>query len=549
MQPIQNQGDQPIIVLREGTERTQGRDAQRGNIAAAKAVASAVKTTIGPSGMDKMLVDSIGDVVITNDGVTILKGMEIEHPAAKMMVEVASSLDEEVGDGTTTAVVLAGELLKQAEDLIEQDIHPTVIAQGYRQAVERAQEILEENAVRVNADDTGVLKKIAATAMTGKAAEGAKEKLSDLAVKAVGMIAGEDGSIDHRDIRVEKKVGGSIEDSEIVDGVVIEKERVHPGMPKKIEAARILLLDAPVEFKKTGVDAEIRISRPDQLQRFIDEEEEMVRSIVDHIVQSGANVLFCQKGIDDLAQDYLARSGILAARRVKKSDMEKLSRATGGAIVRAVDAISPGELGEAGLIKERKVSGEDMIFVTQCGNPKAVSIILRGGTEHVVAEMDRAVGDAIRVVSTVVEDGTLLPGGGAAEMEVARGLRAYAPGVGGRAQMAIEAFAESMEVVPRAIAENAGFDPLDVLVELRSVHETGGKNAGVNVLGANTADMIQSGVVEPLRVKYQAISSAAEAANMILRIDDIISTAPPAGEPPSPEGMGGMPPGMPPGMM
>ena len=551
-----NLGGQPIFILKEGSQRTRGRDAQSSNIAAAKAVASAVRTTLGPKGMDKMLVDTIGDVVITNDGVTILKEMDIEHPAAKMMVEVAKTQDDEVGDGTTTAVVVAGELLKRAEDLLDQDVHPTVIAHGYRLAADKAQELVKAIAIDVKVDDIAMLKKIAETAMTGKGAEAAKEKLCELVVRAVTMVADEDNTVDTDFIKVEKKVGGTIDDSEIIEGVVLDKERVHPGMPKLVENAKILLLNAAVEYKKTEVDAEISITSPDQLQMFLDEEEKMIRAIVDKVIKSGANVLICQKGIDDIAQHYLAKSGVLAVRRVKKSDMTKLSRATGASVVSSIDAIEESELGAAGRVEEKKVSGEEMIFVTDCVNPKAVTLIIRGGTVHVVDELDRALEDALRVVSVAVEDQKFVAGGGAPEIEVSLRLRDYAATVGGRAQLAIEAFAGALEIIPRTLAENAGLDPIDMLVELRSAHETGNKSAGLDVIAAKVTDMLAAGVIEPLRVKTQAISSAAEAAVMILRIDDVIASSGKGG--PSPEemaamggmggGMGGMG-GMPPGMM
>jgi len=549
----QQLGGQQILILKEGSTRTRGRDAQGMNITAAKAVASAVRTTLGPKGMDKMLVDTIGDVVITNDGVTILKEMDIEHPAAKMMVEVAKTQDDEVGDGTTTAVVIAGELLKKAEDLLEQDVHPTIIAAGYRQAAEKAQAILKEISFNVKATDKAMLKNIAGTAMTGKGAEASKDKLCELVVKAITMVTDEDGTVDIENIKVEKKSGGSIEDSEIIEGVIIDKERVHPTMPRKVTNAKILLLNAAVEFKKTEVDAEINITSPDQLQAFLDEEERMVKGIVEKIIASGANVLFCQKGIDDIAQHYLAKAGIFATRRVKKSDMEKLARATGGSLVSSIDAISKEELGKAGLVEERKVSGEEMTFVEQCKNPKAVSIIIKGGTEHVVDELERAIHDALRVVGVVVEDKKVVAGGGAPETELSLRLREYGATVGGRAQLAIEAFASALEVIPRTLAENAGLDPIDMLVEIRAAHEKGKKTYGLNVFEGKAVDMKTAGVVEPLRVKTQAISSAAEAAIMILRIDDVIASSkspmPEGGMPPG--GMGGMPPGMggmPPGM-
>jgi thermosome len=533
---------QPIFILKEGSSRTRGRDAQGSNIAAAKAVAGAVRTTLGPKGMDKMLVDTIGDVVITNDGVTILKEMDIEHPAAKMMVEIAKTQDDEVGDGTTTAVVIAGELLKRAEELLDQDVHPTVIAQGYRLAAEKAREILNDIAITVKPNDKEMLYKIAETAMTGKGAEASKEKLCELVVKAVMMVVDEDGTVDQENIKVEKKVGGSSDDSEIVEGVLIDKERVHPGMPRKVENAKILLLNASIEFKKTEVDAEINITSPDQLQAFLDEEERMIKSIVDKVVASGANVVICQKGIDDIAQHYLAKAGILALRRVKKSDMEKLARATGASVISSIDAIAKSELGKAGLVEERKVGGEEMIFVEKCLNPKAVSIIVRGGTEHVVAEQERALDDAISVVAVVIEDKKMVAGGGAPEIELSRGLREYAASVGGRAQLAIEAFASAMEIIPRTLAENAGLDPIDMLVALRAEHDKKRKHMGLDVYKGAPTDMLKAGVVEPLRVKTQAVASAAEAAVMILRIDDVIAAQRVAGGAP-PMGPGGMPPG------
>jgi thermosome len=533
----------PIYILREGSQRTAGRDAQRSNIMAAKAVAGAVRTTLGPKGMDKMLVDTMGDVVITNDGVTILKEMDIEHPAAKMMVEIAKTQDQEVGDGTTTAVVLAGELLKQAEELLEQEIHPTVIAAGYRAAADKSLEILKSLAVSVSAKDEDLLKKIAVTAMTGKGSQSAREELAVMAVEAVISVVDEDGTVDIENITVEKKVGGGITDSMLISGVVIDKDRLHPNMPKSVAGARIALLNAAVEIEKTEVDAKIQITSPDQLQAFLDQEETMLKGMVDRIAATGANVLFVQKGIDDLAQHFLAKAGIYTVRRVKKSDMEKLARATGGRVVTSIHEISKDDLGKAGLVEERKVSDEKMTFIEQCENPKSVSIILRGGTEHVVDELDRAMEDALRVVGVAVQDKLLVPGGGAPEVELALRLRAYASTVGGREQLAIEAFANAMEVIPKTLAENAGLDQIDSLVSLRSQHEKGVKSAGLDMDTGKPVDMLKLGVVEPLRVKTQAINSAAEAAVMILRIDDVIASKSggPAGGPGGmPGGMGGM---------
>ena len=535
-------------ILREGSQRTAGRDAQRSNIMAAKAVAGAVRTTLGPKGMDKMLVDTMGDVVITNDGVTILKEMDIEHPAAKMMVEIAKTQDAEVGDGTTTAVVVAGELLKQAEALLDQEIHPTVIAAGYRDATDKAVEILKSMAVKVTTKDDELLKKIAITAMTGKGSQSARDELAVIAVEAVKSVVDEDGTVDTDNITVEKKVGGGITDSQLVGGVVVDKERLHPNMPKKVTNAKIALLNAAVEIEKTEVDAKIQITSPDQLQAFLDQEEVMLKGMVENIVKTGANVVFAQKGIDDLAQHFLAKAGIYTVRRVKKSDMEKLARATGARVATSIHELTKDDLGKAGLVEERKIGDDKMTFVEQCTNPKSVSIILRGGTEHVVAELERAMNDALRVVGVAVEDKMLVPGGGAPEVELALRLRAYASTVGGREQLAIEAFADAMEIIPKTLAENAGLDQIDSLVALRSAHEKGMKSAGLDMDTGKPVDMLKLGVVEPLRVKTQAIQSAAEAAVMIIRIDDVIASK--SGGPGGMPGAGGMggPGGMPGGM-
>jgi thermosome len=538
----------PIYILREGSQRTAGRDAQRSNIMAAKAVAGAVRTTLGPKGMDKMLVDTMGDVVITNDGVTILKEMDIEHPAAKMMVEIAKTQDAEVGDGTTTAVVVAGELLKQAEALLDQELHPTVIAAGYRDATDKAVEILKSIALKVTTKDDDLLKKIAITAMTGKGSQSARDELAVIAVKAIKSVVDEDGTVDTDNITVEKKVGGGITDSQLVGGVVVDKERLHPNMPKKVTNAKIALLNAAVEIEKTEVDAKIEITSPDQLQAFLDQEEVMLKGMVENIVKTGANVVFVQKGIDDLAQHFLAKAGIYTVRRVKKSDMEKLARATGAKVATSIHELTKDDLGKAGLVEERKIGDDKMTFVEQCTNPKSVSVILRGGTEHVVDELERAMNDALRVVGVVVEDKMLVPGGGAPEVELALRLRAYASTVGGREQLAIEAFADAMEVIPKTLAENAGLDQIDSLVALRSAHEKGMKSAGLDMDTGKPVDMLKLGVVEPLRVKTQAIQSAAEAAVMIIRIDDVIASK--SGGPGGMPGAGGMggPGGMPGGM-
>jgi len=519
-------GRTPILILKEGTEREKGREAQYNNIRAAMAIADAVRSTLGPKGMDKMLVDSMGDVVITNDGVTILKEIEVEHPAAKMIVEVAKAQDEECGDGTTTAVVLAGELLKNAMDLIEQDIHPSVIAEGYRLASKKACEILEKIAIEVKPDDEELLKRIAETAMTGKVAEANKEMLAEIAVKAVKAVAEEvNGKIkvDLDNIKVEKKQGGSVEDTELINGIILDKERVHPDMPTVVKNAKILLLNAALEVKKTEVDAQIRITDPEQLQKFLDQEEKMIKEMVDKIKNSGANVLICQKGIDDLAQHYLAKAGIFAVRRVKKSDMEKLSRATGASILTDLDEIKPEDLGEAGKVEERKIGEDKMVFITDCKIAKAVSILVRGGTEHVVDEIERGLHDALSVVAVALEDGKMITGGGSSAMEISMALRDYAATVGGREQLAIEKFADAVEVIPRSLATNAGIDPIDILIKLRKEHSEGKKHIGVDVFKGDVGDMKEQNVLEPLRVGVQAIKSATEAAIMILRIDDVIA--------------------------
>jgi len=516
-----------ILVLKEGTRRERGKGAQYNNIAAAKAVADAVRSTLGPRGMDKMLVDSLGDVVITNDGVTILKEIDIEHPAAKMIVEVAKTQDEEAGDGTTTAVILAGELLKRAEDLIEMNIHPTIIASGYRLAADKAHEILDKVATKVAIKDVETLKKVGQTSMGSKSASAHKEFLADIAVKAVTTVAEEtaDGKwfVDEDNIQLTKKHGGSIADTQLVEGVIVDKERVHPGMPVQVENPKIALVDVAIEVKKTEIDAKIEITDPNQLQAFLSEEENMLRRMVEQVKKSGATALFCQKGIDDLAQHFLAKEGIYAVRRVKKSDMEKLAKATGGKIVTKLDELSKDDLGNAKLAYEKKIGEDEMTFVTGCKNPKAVSILIRGGTEHVVDEVERSLEDAISVVAVAIEDGKVITGGGSSATEIALGLRDYASSVGGREQIAIEAFADATEIIPRTLAENAGLDPIDTLIELRKEHKKGNKQAGVNVFTGKITDMKKESVIEPIRVGRQAISSATDAAVMILRIDDVIA--------------------------
>ena len=537
------QGGQPIFILPEGTNRSVGRDAQRNNILAGKVLAETVRTTLGPKGMDKMLVDGLGDIVVTNDGVTILKEMDIEHPAAKMLVEVAKTQEDEVGDGTTTAVIIAGELLKKSESLLDQDIHPTIIAMGYRQAAEKAQEILDD--IAIDSVDEETLIKVAMTAMTGKGTEAAREPLSKLIVDAVQKVA-EDGAVDTDNIKIEKKDGAVVEDSTLVEGVIVDKERVHPGMPSEVKDAKIALVNSPLEVKETEVDAEIRITDPAQMQAFIEQEEKMVKDMVDKVAESGANVLFAQKGIDDLAQHYLSKAGILAVRRVKKSDIEKLARATGANVVTNLEDLTADDLGEAGIVEERKVSGEEMIFVEECSVAKSVTLFVRGSTKHIVDEIVRAIEDAIGVVAATVEDDKVVAGGGAPEIAMAKKLKDYADSISGREQLAVNAFAEALEIVPKTLAENAGLDSIDSLVDLRAAHENSAV-MGLDVFTGKVADMKEAGVIEPKRVKKQAIQSASEAAEMILRIDDVIASsgkgdADMGGM--DPAAMGGMPPMM-----
>ena len=517
-------GQQPIFILKEGTNRTRGRSAQSNNIAAAKAVADAVRTTLGPKGMDKMLVDSMGDVVITNDGATILKEMDIVEPAAKMIIEVAKTQEQHCYDGTTTAVVLAGELLKRSEDLIDQNVHPTVICEGFRLAADRAVELLDSHAIDA---DESTLHEVAKTALTGKSAGAVKEFLADIsvdAVQAVARVEDEETIVDLDDIKVEKKQGGSIRDSTLVDGIILDKERVHSGMPRSVADAKIALINSAIEVKKTEVDAKIQITDPSMLAQFLDEEENYLRSLVEKIQSAGANVVICQKGIDELAQHYMSKAGLFAVRRAKKSDMEALAKATGARIVTNIDDLSSEDLGEAAKVDERKIGESDMVFVTGCPDAKSVSVLLRGGTEHVVDEIRRAFDDAIGVVSVAREDGAILTGGGSVLASLSRDLRAYAEGIGGREQMAIEAFAGALEVIPRTLAENAGLDPVNTIIELRKAHAEGKSTFGVNVFEGGVMDMRAANVLEPVRVVEQAIQSATETAVMILRIDDVISS-------------------------
>ena len=519
-------GQAPIFILKDGTQRTRGRTAQSNNIAAAKAVADAVRSTLGPKGMDKMLVDSMGDVVITNDGATILKEMDIEHPAAKMIIEVAKTQEQHCFDGTTTAVVLSGELLKRSEDLIEQNVHPTVICEGFRLAAEKAVELLDSHGIATQNDDS-VLMEVAKTALTGKSAGAVKSFMADICVRsvnAVGIIESDQRIVDLSDIKVEKRQGGSIKDSTLIDGIILDKERVHAGMPRSVKGAKIALVNSAIEVKKTEVDAKIQITDPNQLSKFLEEEENYIKGLVDKIHNSGANVLICQKGIDELAQHYMAKAGIFAIRRAKKSDMEALSKATSGKIVTNLDDLLAEDLGHAEKVEEKKIGESEMTFITGCPEAKSVSVLLRGGTEHVVDEIRRAFDDAVGVVSVAWEDGAVLTGGGSVLAALSRDLRTFAETVGGREQMAIEAFASALEIIPRTLAENAGLDPVTTLIELRKAHADGQSNAGINVYEGGVVDMREANVLEPIRVVEQAIQSATETAVMILRIDDVISS-------------------------
>jgi len=532
---------QPIYVLPENVQRMLGRDAQRNNIMAARLVADTIKTTLGPKGMDKMLVDSIGDITVTNDGVTILDEMEIEHPAAKMMVEIAKTQEDEVGDGTTTAVILAGKLLENAEKLLDEKIHPTVIARGYRLGAEKAYEISKQLAYKISPQQKDLLKQIVITAMTGKGAEAAKERLSEIVVNAVLQVMeeSEEGiKINKDNIKLEKKKGEGIEDTHLISGIVLDKERVHSDMPSQIKEAKIALIDAALELKSPETDTKIQVTSPEQLQAFINQEEKLLKDMVNKIKESRANVVLCQKGIDDVAQYYLTKENIMAVRRIKKSDMELLAKATGGKIVSNLNELSKEDLGNADVVKEIKEGEEGMIYVMGCRNPKAVTILIRGGTEHVIDELERAIKDGIGDVSVALEKGYIVSGGGAFEMELARRLRAYGQGIRGREQLAINAFADSLEIIPRTLAENAGLDPIDILTELKAMHDKNETTIGLDVstgsLGKIT-DTLKKGIIEPLEIKNQAIKSASEVSTMILRIDDVIASSKSSGVPEMPK--------------
>jgi len=548
----------PVVLLKDGASQTKGREAQKNNIAAAKIIAEIVHTSLGPRGMDKMLVDSLGDVTITNDGATILKEIDVQHPAAKMLVEISKSTDNEVGDGTTSVVVLAGALLEHAESLLEQDVHPTIIVDGYRKAANKAKQFIKNIAQQVTPNDRPILLKIAKTALQTKMVRKESEQLSDLIVKAVLAVAQKEGdnfTVDIDDIKVEKKAGGSIPDSSIIQGIVLDKEVVHSGMPKKVTNAKIALINAALEISKTETDAKINISNPQQMKSFLDEENKMLKNMVDKVIGSGATVAFCQKGVDDMAQHYLAKAGLLVVRRVKESDLTILAKATGGRIITNLDDLFEKDLGAAGLVEERKIEEDRWVFVEECKHPRSVTLLLRAGSQRVVDEAERSVHDAIMVVKDVMESPFIVAGGGAPETFAATKIRSWAKSLEGREQLAAEKFAEALEAIPLALSENAGMDPIDTLASLRSKQLNGNKWTGIDVMKGKVVDMKSSDIIEPLAVKHQIISAAAEAACMILRIDDVIATAKSAGPPPGAEGgmppgmggmggMGGMPPGM-----
>ncbi|MCD6465035.1 TCP-1/cpn60 chaperonin family protein [Candidatus Bathyarchaeota archaeon] len=530
----QTRSGQPILILKEGSSRSRGRDAQRNNITAARIVAETIRSTLGPRGMDKMLIDGLGDVTITNDGATILSEIEIEHPAAKIVAEVAKTQDKMVGDGTTTVVILVGELLRKAEELLDQNVHPSIIVSGYVKAMQKALEILNKVSIPVSLEKKEILKHLAVTSMRSKAVGAAREHLAEIVIEAVKQIIekrGETFVVDVDNIQIIKKTGKSLLGTELVRGIILDKEIVHADMPKRVKNAKIALLKCPLEVEKTEFSAEIRVRAPDQMKSFLNQENKILQNMVSKIASTGANVVICQKGINDMAQHFLAREGILAVRRVKESDIEKLSKATGGRIITNLKDLKPEDLGYAELVEERKIGDDKMIFIEGCRDPKAVAILVRAGLERMADETERSLRDALFVLSDVVKKNLIVAGGGAVEIEIARGLRAYAPKIGGREQLAIEAFAEAVESIPRILAENAGLEPIDILVNLRAEHEKAdGRFLGVDVFSGKLINMYEAGVIEPLLVKEHAIKSAVDAAIMILRIDDVIAASKIRGE-------------------
>jgi thermosome len=541
----QTQSGQPVLILKEGTSRSRGKEAQRNNIMAARVIGQVLKTALGPRGMDKMLIDGIGDITITNDGAAILKEIDVEHPAAKIMVEIAKTQDDMVGDGTTTAVVFASELLKKAEELLNQKVHPTILVSGYRKAAQKAIEVVEKIAVQVDVEDREIMKKVALTSMAGKAVGSANEHFAEIAIEAVKCVAEKRGDrtiADIDSIQLMKKTGKSLIETELVKGIIVDKEIVSPGMPRKKENAKVALLNSALEIEKTEMSAEIRIHDPNQMKAFLNQEDSMLRGIVTKIKASGADVVFCQKGIDDLVQHYLSKEGIMAVRRVKESDMEKLERATGGRVTSNLDDLKEIDLGFAGLVEERRIGDDKMVFVEKCRDPHSVAIMIRAGLERLVDEAERALTDALSVVSDVMETNKVVAGGGAVEIEVAKELRKYATKVGGREQLVIESFAEAIEIVPKSLTENAGFEPIDMLIKLRSAHENKeGKFEGLNTFTGKVQNSFEKGIIEPIVVKIQAIKSAVESASMILRIDDVITAKAPESGLGGPGGMPGGP--------
>jgi thermosome len=536
-------GGMPVLILKEGASQTKGRDAQKNNIAAAKLISEVVKSSLGPRGMDKMLVDGLGDVTITNDGATILKEIDVQHPAAKMMVEISKATDNEVGDGTSSVVVLAGALIEKAEELITKDVHPTIIVDGYRKSALKSIEIFNQIAQKIDGGNKSELIKVAKTSMQTKLVSKESNELSEIVVNAALQVSESNDSghqVDIDDVKVEKKAGGSLRDTKLIKGIVLDKEVVHGGMPKRIEKAKIALVNSALEIEKTEFDAKINISSPDQMKMFLEEENKMLKNMVDKIISSGANVAICQKGIDDVAQHYLAKSNILAVRRVKESDMTKLARATGARTVNNLEDLSSKDLGSADLVEERKVETDKWVFIEGCKHPKAVTILIRGGSQRVVDEADRSIHDALMVTKDVMEKPFIVAGGGSPESFVAGKLRDWSSTLSGREQLAADKFAESLEVIPLALAENAGMDPIDTLTELRSKQAKGSKWSGIDARSGKIVDMSKLDIVEPLSVKEQIIKSATEVASMILRIDDVIAS--------SKSGAGGPPGGMPPGM-
>ncbi len=515
--------EKPVVLMPEDIQRIMGKDAQRNNILAARMVAEIVKTTLGPRGMDKMLVSPTGDIIVTNDGVTILEEMQIEHPAAKMMVEIARTQESEVGDGTTTAVMLAGKLLENAEKLLDKKIHPTVITKGYRLAAEKAQEILKEISLKITSGDENVLRQVAMTAMTGKGAEDNKEKFAEIIVRAVNQIRSESGKIDIDDIKIEKAKGDGIKDTELIEGIVLDKEKVSHDMPASVRSAKIALIDFPLEIKNPEIDTKVSINSPDQLQSFLMQEEQEIKNMIEIVRASDANVVFCQKGIDEFAQYLLAKAGIYACRRVARSDLEKISKATGGKIVSNLNELSLDELGNAELVEEIKHAGESLTYIRGCRNPRALTILIHGGTEHVIDEIGRAMKDGLGDVACALQSGLVVPGGGAIEIELAKKLREFSQELSGREQLAVEEFASSLEFIPTTLAENAGIDPIDVITELKSRHDSGERNSGLNLFTNRIENVLEARIIEPLKIKSQAINSASEVAIMILRIDDVIA--------------------------